>query len=130
MKRKYNDHEVRMYIELNDLKMKLCNEIGWPLMYNLTWSQVWQGGWCLHGKGTRIQPSATQYSMNFELDPEELSPAATLRQAIEKVKRNPEKLEKKIRWFCLEHGWEVIRPIGVMASGCPKCFSYSCEPVE
>jgi hypothetical protein len=130
MKHKYNNYEVKSYIKLNNHKMKLALALGWPLLSNLSWTQVWPGGWCFHGKGTRIRPNANQYSMNFELDPEELNPIATIKQALNKVKSNPEKLAKKIRWSCLEHGWEVIKPIGVMTGGCPKCFSYSCAPVE
>jgi hypothetical protein len=118
------------YEVLQMMKAELAHALGWPLLPNLSWFQLWPGGWCFHGKGAIPQPTNDQRSMNFELNPAIKDPQAALDAAIEKVKAQAEKLTSNIRWFCPEHGWEEIKPVGVMSQGCPTCMNYHCEPVK
>lgn len=108
------------------MKARLARELNWPFIYNLTWWPVWLGGWCLHARNPDASGPEQQKSATFDLgltDPEEALVEATLR-----VKNS--KRPGKVRWFCLEHAWQVVRDRGVMAHGCPECGGYKCEDVE
>lgn len=105
---------------------ELAELLGWPFYENISWFQVWPGGWCLHGRPAVLTGPSDQSSMNFEVTP--VNPHAALRAAIQKVKDNPDRLKEQVRWFCPEHGWEEVVPRGEMHSGCPQCGGYYCEP--
>ncbi len=115
---------------LTALKCKLAEALGWPFFLNLSWFQVWPGGWCLHGRPGVTTGPGDQRSINFELPEEVTDPIRAVGLATQKVKDNPERLNQKIRWYCPEHDWEEIVPRGEMHSGCPQCGSYYCEPYE
>jgi hypothetical protein len=116
------------YLKVGTLKHELAQLLDWPFLENLTFFQVWPGGWCLLGRPARMTLSEGQRSMNFELGSTSITAEKALMLAIQKVKAHPERLEEKVRWFCPEHEWEAIIPRGEMHSGCPQCGAYFCEP--
>lgn len=110
------------------LKLDLSAALGWPWLPNLSWFQVWPGGWCLLGRPSGIKMQSAQKSINFELPPEVLDAAVALVLAKAKVMLNPDRLKEQVRWYCPEHSWEEIVKRGEMHSGCPQCGGYYCEP--
>lgn len=107
------------------MKARLARELEWPFAYNLTWWPVWPGGWCLHARNPDASGPEQQKSATFDLgftDPVEALVEATLRV---RDKKKP----GRVRWFCDEHNWEVVRDRGVMQHGCPECGGYKCEDV-
>jgi len=128
MKSSWREQEKEAAHVILKEKIRLAELLGWPPLENLSWYEVWAGGWCLHGRAARSWSQDAQRSMNFEV--EERRPLEALRAAIDKVKAHPERLEEKVRWFCPEHGWEEVLPRGQMSHGCPICEGYHCEPVK
>jgi len=110
------------------LKLTLSLAVNWPYLPNLSWFQLWPGGWCLHGRAAVATPQDAQQSMTFEIAGEVTDPIEALVRATAKVKAHPERLDEKVRWYCQEHGWEEIMPRGHIRAGCPKCGAYYCEP--
>tara|TARA_Y100000034_G_C6658977_1_gene288813 strand:+ start:227 stop:625 length:399 start_codon:yes stop_codon:yes gene_type:complete len=111
-----------------ELKVELAEAMGWTGLTNLSWWQIWDGGWCLHGKPSRVIGPSGDNSINFELPVSITDSSEALKAAIAKVKAHPERLKEKVRWYCPEHEWEEVLPRGEMHSGCPLCGGYYCEP--
>lgn len=126
----WHEEERKNLLELERLKMDLAERLKWPYLENLSWFQTWPGGWCFHGRASRITPQDSQQSMNFELPPAVHSPSQSIKLAIKKVKENPKRLEERVRWYCEEHSWEVLHPRGVMVAGCPTCGQFKCEVIK
>jgi hypothetical protein len=127
----WHEEERKKRIELERLKSSLAEHLGWPYLENLSWFQLWPGGWCFHGRsGALMKEGDRQKSMNFELPMAVHSPEHSIKVAIKKVQDNPTRLAERVRWYCDEHGWEVIHPRGVMVSGCPTCGTFKCEVIR
>jgi hypothetical protein len=122
------EEQRESYVDQAFRKQELAEVLSWPFFENLTFFQVWPGGWCLHGRPAVTKGQGDQKSMNFELPPDIRSPVDALLAVIKKVQADPKKLQEKIRWYCPEHKWETIVPRGEMHSGCPQCGGYYCEP--
>jgi len=106
----------------------LASSLKWPWYANLTWFQIWPGGWTLFGRPAITSGPNEHKSINFSLPPGVVDPAVAIVLAKAKVLAHPGRAEEEIRWFCKEHSWETIVPRGIMISGCPECGGYSCEP--
>ena len=124
----WTEEQRESYVDQAFRKQELAELLGWPFFENLTFFQVWPGGWCLHGRAGITIGQGDQKSMNFELPLDIHLPVEALLAVIKKVQANPEKLREQIRWYCPEHEWEVIVPRGEIPHGCPKCGGYYCEP--
>jgi hypothetical protein len=124
----WSEDEVARRQRFEAVKSVLAGALGWPYLENLSWFRAWPGGWCLHGRASCAAAGGDQRSINFELPEEVHDPLGSLLLAVERVRKNPERLQAKMRWHCPEHGWEVVLLVGVMHSGCPKCGVYYCEP--
>ena len=107
------------------LKRSLAEALGWPHYLNLSWWELWPGGWCLHGKNLPgVLTAQEQSSANFDVKTSEVELA--LVRAL--IRTNRGKQAEKVRWYCDEHQWEEVRPRGEMHHGCPTCGGYFCEP--
>jgi len=122
-------YEKEITLRLHRLKIELAEALEWPCLENLSWFQTWPGGWCLHGRASRITPQDSQRSINFALAELETSPTAAILQALEKVRAHPARVSQRVRWYCAEHGWEEILPRGQMSRGCSTCGLFSCEVI-
>ena len=68
-KMKWNGKEGQKRLLWLSRVVELAELLNWGAYENLSWFQVWDGGWCFHGKPAVTTSQGDHRSMTFEVSP-------------------------------------------------------------